>query len=112
MCIQFENKLHGLRNYNPAFITGSTSTFSFKNYAVTKMHKHVIKSKSISVTDYLPTTLALSTIHHAITEARVCRKFEITYVLCKEGLAFRKMFLFVSWRRNTGYWVQKQGCMH
>ena len=82
VCIQFEDKLHSLRNYHPAFITGSTNlrASSFKDHAVSEMHKRAMvlykKSKSTSVTDYSPVSRALSTID-PITEARVCRKFEI-----------------------------------
>ncbi|KAL5496447.1 hypothetical protein EMCRGX_G012730 [Ephydatia muelleri] len=37
-----------------------------------------------------------------ITEARVCRKFEIAYVLCKEGLAFRKKVPFCELEEKHG----------
>ena len=107
MCVLFKDKLQGLRNYNPAFVTGSTNlrASSFKDHAVTEMHKRAMilqkKSKSTCVTDYSPIALALSTID-PITEARVCRKFEIAYVLCKEGLAFKKMVPFCELEEKHG----------
>ena len=41
VCIKFEKKLQSTRNYNAAFIVGSTNlqTSSFKDHAATDMHK-------------------------------------------------------------------------
>ena len=41
MCIRYQDRLHGVRNYNPAFITGSIQIFGhlpFKNHARSDMH--------------------------------------------------------------------------
>ena len=41
MCIRYQDRLRGVRNYNPAFMTGSTNlrTSSFKDYARSDMHQ-------------------------------------------------------------------------
>ena len=40
VCIEFQDKLRGMRNYNPAFIGGSMNlrTSNFKDHAATDMH--------------------------------------------------------------------------
>lgn len=96
VCIKFEKKLQSTRNYNAAFIVGSTNlrTSSFKDHAATDMHKcaMLLHKKSISsdATEYAPIAKALSTLDSE-TEAKVKRKFEIACLICKEGLAFTKM---------------------
>ena len=92
VCIRFEGKLCGRRNLNAAFIVGSTNlrSASFKDHIATDMHAHVMllhkKSLSNSIVDYSPIAKALSTLD-ASTQAAVSRMFEITYMMCKEGLA-------------------------
>ena len=43
-CIQFNERLTSLRNYNPAFINGSknTRTSAFKEHADTEIHKRAM----------------------------------------------------------------------
>ena len=61
VCIRFEDKLRGIRNFNPAFIVGSTNL-----HADTDMHVHTMllykKSLSSSIVDYSPIAKALSTL--------------------------------------------------
>ena len=60
---------------------------SFKDHIATDMHVLLHKkSLSNSIGDYSPVAKALSTLD-AGTQAAVSRKFEITYMMCKEGLA-------------------------
>ena len=58
MCIRFEEKLRGIRNFNPAFIVGTTNL-----HADTKMHAHTMllykKSLLSSIVDYSPIAKAL-----------------------------------------------------
>ena len=44
VCIRFEQKLRGQRNFNAAFIVGSTNLISssFKDHAATDMHAHAM----------------------------------------------------------------------
>ena len=64
-----------------------------KDHAATEMHKRSMmllrKSRSRNV-EYAPITKALSTLD-LDTASKMKRKFEIAYMLCKEGLAFTKM---------------------
>ena len=66
VCIRFER---GRRDFNPAFIAGSTNlrASSFKDHAATDMHVHAKllykkKSLSSSIVDYSPIDKALSTL--------------------------------------------------
>ena len=96
MCIRFQDKLRGTRNYNPAYITGSKNlrASAFKDHAKSDMHQRAMvlfkKSQSSDVTEYAPIAKALSTLD-ASSEQRLKRKFEIAYMLCKQNLPFTKM---------------------
>ena len=96
VCIRFEDKINSCRNFNPAFIEGSQNlrASSYKDHAATDMHKRAMvlfhKSRSTDVSDYAPIARALSTLDQE-TALRLKRKFEIAYLICKEGLAFTKM---------------------
>ena len=100
ICIHFEEKLHGSRNFNPAFIIGSKNlkASSFKEHAATDMHKRAMlllrKSQPRSVTDYAPIAKALSTLGSE-AEEKLIKKFEIAYLICKEGMAFLKIIKHV-----------------
>ena len=58
------------------------------------MHKRSMlllsKSRSKNAVEYAPIAKALSTLDPD-TASKMKRKFEIAYMLCKEGLAFTKM---------------------
>ena len=96
MCVRFQERLRGVRNYNPAFIVGSTNfrTSSFKDHARSDMHQRAMllfrKSQTSDVTEYAPIAKALATLD-ATSEKRLKRKFEIAYLICKQNLAFNKM---------------------
>ena len=96
VCGRFEEKLRGCRNYNPAFVVGTTNlrVSAVKDHADTDMHKRSMlllsKSRSKNAVEYAPIAKALSTLDPD-TASKLKRKFEIAYMLCKEGLAFTKM---------------------
>ena len=96
VCIQFADNIHSCRNFNPAFIEGSQNlrASSFKDHAATDMHKRAMilfhKSRSSDVAEYAPIARALSMLDPD-TASKLKRKFEIAYLICKEGLAFTKM---------------------
>ena len=67
MCIEFHDKLHGMRNYSNVFIGGSKNlrASSFKDYAASDMHAQAIllkKQSSSDVTEYSPIVKALHTL--------------------------------------------------
>ena len=55
MCIQFNKKLQGLRNYNPPFVVHGSKDLqatSYKDYAATDIHKRaMLLSKKQSSSD-------------------------------------------------------------
>ena len=95
VCGRFEEKLRGCRNYNSAFVVGAANlrVSAVKDHAATEIHKRSMmllrKSRSRNV-EYAPIAKALSTLD-LDTASKMKRKFEIAYMLCKEGLAFTKM---------------------
>ena len=107
VCIRFQEKIYSCRNFNSAFIEGSQNlrALSFKDHAVTDMHKRAMvlfhKSRSADVTDYAPIARALNTLDQE-TASRLKRKFEIAYLICKEGLAFAKMSVLCELEEKHG----------
>ena len=65
VCVEFQGKLQGMRNYSIAFIDGSKNlqALSFKDHTATEMHTRVMqmfKRKSSSgITEFSPITRAL-----------------------------------------------------
>lgn len=100
VCIRFQERIYSCRNYNSAFITGSTNLrcSAFKDHAVTEMHRRAMnlfrRSQCQDEREYnqrhAPIARALLTID-VDTAARLKNKFELTYFLCKESIAFKKM---------------------
>ena len=96
VCNEFNDKLIGMRNYNPAFVVGTKNlrASSYKDHAATDMHKRAMllfkKQRGSDVTEYAPIAKALHTLD-ADAELKVKRKFDIAYLIAKENLAFNKM---------------------
>ena len=59
------------------------------------------KSQSRSMTEYAPIAKALSTFS-SDAEEKLVKKFEIAYLICKEGMAFLKMGPFCQLEENNG----------
>ena len=67
VCTRFKRQLEGVRNYNPAFIDGSTNmkASSFKDHASTEMHKKVMDLHKKSESNYsIQTTPIAKVLHH------------------------------------------------
>ena len=68
VCIEFTDKIHICRNFNPAFIEGlqNLRVSSFKDHTVKNMHKCTMilfhKSRCSNVAEYVPINRALSTL--------------------------------------------------
>jgi hypothetical protein len=96
VCIQFQDKLQGMRNFKPSYIEGSRNlrASSFKDHAASDMHARAMlllrKDSSASVADYAPIAKALHKLDQA-SEAILCKKFEVSYFIAKQNLAFVKM---------------------
>ena len=98
ICTTFDEKIRGSRNYNDAFIVGSTNlhTSSFRDHAKTDMHQQAMilfrKSQGSQVTEYSPIAKALyNTTTLDAGAKQILKKFEIAYLICKENLSFVKM---------------------
>ena len=84
VCIQFEEKLIGCRNFTRSFIRGSTNlqSSSFKEHSKSFMHRRAMillrQTQSQHVTEYSPITKSLTTLDIA-TEAKIRRKFDVAY---------------------------------
>ena len=93
VCTQFQSKLCGMPNYNPAFIDGSKNlrASSFKDHAVSSMHARAMLllkiAQSTSICDYTPIAKALHTMD-ASAERQI---FDIAFTIAKENMAYAKM---------------------
>lgn len=96
VCIRFKERIVTCRNFNSAFIDGSTNlrTSAFKDHASSDMHKRAMtlfnKASGKKATEYAPIVRALLTMDEG-TKRRVIKKFEVAYFLSKENMAFSKM---------------------
>ena len=95
-CIRFNEKLKGMRHYNPAFIEGSKNlrALSFKDHAAPEIHTRAMlllkKEQSSDVREYVPMARALHGMDLA-SQLTVKRKFDVAFVIAKEHLPFMKM---------------------
>ena len=98
VCGQFKQQLISMRNYNPAFVDGTTNTHasSFKDHAITETHKRAMilykKQHLSNLYDYvlIVNALLLPSMNE-LTRARLKRKFELAYLIAKEKMPFKKM---------------------
>ena len=96
VCIQFQSKLCGMRNYNPAFNDGSKNlrASSFKDHAVSSMHAREMlllkRTQSTNIYDYAPIAKALHTIDASV-EQQMKRTFDIAFTIAKDYMAYAKM---------------------
>ena len=96
VCFRFNDKVRSARNYNPAFIVGSTNlrASAFREHTASDMHQRAMtllkKSRGSAVVEYAPIAKMLSTLDND-TECKLKWKFEIAYFLCKQNLPFTKM---------------------
>ena len=96
ICIRYKERLVTCRNYNTAFIEGSSNLriSAVKDHSRSVMHARAMslfsKSQGKPVTEYAPIVKALNFLD-AVTEQRLKKKFDIAYFICKQRLAFSKM---------------------
>ena len=94
-CRKHEKRLTGLRNFSRVWIAGSNNhkTSNIIDHANSEQHRsamiQVAKASHQPITSYSPLARSFTTME-ATAEGRVRRKFDICYVLAKEGLAFHK----------------------
>ena len=96
VCKRFEERIKNSRNFSPAFIDGTSNlwTSSFKDHAKSDMHGRAMellrREQSTSLTDYSPIARAFYRMDESV-EKHTKRKFDVAYVIAKEGMAFTKM---------------------
>ena len=65
-----------------------------------QMHTAVAKAKSIPIVSYSPLARSLMTLNSQ-EKARLMKKFDICYVLAREGIAFfLNTLVFMHWNRS------------
>ncbi len=102
VCSRFKDKIHGMRNFSPAFIEGSRNlrASNFKDHTATDMHKQsmlLLKKEQLSdICQYAPIAKALHSMD-AASQLTVKRKFDIAFVFAKEHIAFTKMKPLCEW---------------
>ena len=88
VCIEFQDKLHGMRNYSNALIGRSKNlrASSFKDHAASDMHARAMlllkKQISSDVTEYASIAKALHTLD-SDAEGKLKRKFNIAFLISK-----------------------------
>eukprot|EP00117_Sycon_ciliatum_P041052 scpid91177/ scgid30087/ len=97
VCVRFAEKICSSKIFSESFIVGSRNlkTSAFKDHPASDMHQRAMAlfQKEKAGGDPLrcaPIAQGLTRMDDA-TASRTGSKFEITYVLCKEGMAFAKM---------------------
>ena len=109
ICSQFSTKLEAMKNFKPAFINGSFNILipAVKDHAATDMHAYAMhmlkKQQSSSVVDYAIIAECFSEASMDLsTLAMTKKKFDISYVIAEEKLAFAKMKLICELQEEHG----------
>ena len=99
VCRQFEDRIRGMRNFSSAWVTGTTNhrTSNVLDHAKSDQHiasmsrlrEERAKAQNAPISSYAPIVRSLMVMIESEKE-RMKRKFEICYVLAREGLAFLK----------------------
>lgn len=95
VCRQHEDRLRGMKNYSSVWINGSGNhkTSSLVDHAKSDQHKAAMiqfrRASGQSLTTYSPIAQSLLVMDEVILEC-MKRKFDISFILAKEGLAFKK----------------------
>ena len=98
-CRTHERSITGLKNFSRAWIVGSTNQKSSNvvdhaksdqhRAAMSRVHVEAAKASNLPVTTYSPLARSLLTMDEC-TRERMRKKFDVCYLLAKEGLSFRK----------------------
>lgn len=96
VCTKFVDSIRGSRNFNSAYIEGSSNvrTSAFTDHAKTDMHQRAMillkKETATDIREYAPIARSLFTMDKEV-EGTVKKKFDVAYFIAKEGMAFNKM---------------------
>ena len=111
VCRQYESKIEGMRNYSAAWVNGSANhkTSNIVDHAKSEQHSaamaHLRKTQAHAsnqpLSTYSPIALCFSTID-AGQMTKMKHKFEICYVIAREGIAFLKYPAFHALAERQG----------
>ena len=96
VCTRFMDKISSSKNFSAAFIDGTTNlrTSSFKDNAKSDVHGRAMillrKGHSTDIREYAPIARSLYSMDES-AEKKILRKFDIAYMIAKEGMAFVKL---------------------
>ena len=107
VCRKYEDKIQSLRNYSPVWIHGSTNlkTSSVTDHAKSDQHRAAMERLR---GEWFKTKPSSAPIVHSFIAmdqrdvSKMCLKFELCYVLAKEGVAFVKYPVFHSLAERQG----------
>ena len=98
-CRKFENNIRGVKNFSAAWIVGTANQklCNVIDHARCDQHKlsmsllrtEQAKATNTTITSYAPIARSMLSMEKPLQE-KMCKKFDICYVLAKENLAFRK----------------------
>ena len=98
-CRKFEDKIRGVKNFSTAWIAGSANQKLSNVTDHAKSDQHIklsmslmsadqAKARNKPITSYAPIARSLLVMDKTLEE-KMCKKFDICYLLPKENLAFR-----------------------
>ena len=110
LCAKHKDRLHAIRNFSSSFVDGISGTALKKDNV--KKHRHSEQhSKAVSL-EHKPTTLKeiyrCTSLGRALTttsqeqKVRVCKLFEVTYMLAKEEIPFAKYPAVIELEKRHG----------
>ena len=99
VCKIFEDNIRGMRNFSSTWISGSTNlrTSNMFDHASSEQHKAAMqrlrvnnaKASNQSIVTYAPIAKSLLNMEASV-KAKMKYKFDICYLMAKEGIAFEK----------------------
>ena len=99
VCKTFEDNIHGMRNFSSTWISGSTNLRASNmidhagsdqhKAAMRRLHVNNAKAASQSIATYAPIAKSLLNMEASV-KTKMKKKFDICYLMAKEGMGFEK----------------------
>ena len=111
VCKKYKTNLESMKNFSRAWVTGSTNlkvsnvlehaASEVHKVAMSRLHADAARSRGESIVLQTPIGRTLSTMDEG-TQGQVGRKFDISYVMAKESIAFAKYPSIVQLEQRHG----------
>ena len=111
VCRNYQDKICSMKNYSSAWVTGTENQrkSNVLDHVACDQHKAAMshlrtaqaKASSKPVTSYAPIARALLMVHEP-ERARMRRKFDVCYLIVKEGIAFEKFLSMCELEAHQG----------